>query len=309
MAPTLAEQLQEAHDLQTVRDFIRFGASRLAEEAVFLGHGTDNPWDESVALVMHALFLPADGSKELLDARLTASEKTRVLKLLERRLGERMPLPYLTGIAHFCGLEFHVDKRVLIPRSPIGELIENQFAPWLPHEPERILDLCTGSGCIGIACAYAFDQAEVLLGDISSDALDVAEQNVVLHGLEGRAACVESDLFAGMPGETFDLIVSNPPYVDAEDFHSMPAEYQHEPEIALTSGNDGLDFTLRLLAEAPDHLNPQGVLVVEVGNSWVHLQDRFPEIPFTWLEFERGGHGVFLFTCEQLLKYRGLFQR
>ncbi|MCV6603988.1 MAG: 50S ribosomal protein L3 N(5)-glutamine methyltransferase, partial [Porticoccaceae bacterium] len=201
----------------------------------------------------------------------------------------------------FCGLEFMVDERVLIPRSPIGELIEQEFTPWLQQPPQRILDLCCGSGCIGIACAYAFEEAQVDVSDISAGALDVATQNIHLHHLEGQVRAVQSDLFQGLSGECYDLIVCNPPYVDADDYRSMPSEFQHEPELALASGEDGLDFTRRLLAQVADHLSDNGVLVLEVGNSWPALEQAFPEIAFNWLEFERGGHGVCVLMREQLL--------
>ena len=288
-------------NLYTVRDFIRWGASRFNEEALFFGHGTDNAWDEAVALVLHGLFLPPDSSLQVMDARLTSPEKERVLMLLERRISERLPAPYITGKAWFCGLEFQVDERVLVPRSPIAELIEAGFEPWLSRPPEQVLDLCTGSGCIGIACAYAFEQAQVTLSDISRDALDVAEQNIVMHQMQGQVRAVHSDLFAALAGERYDLIVCNPPYVDKEDFHSMPSEYHHEPELALASGSDGLDFSRRLLQQAANHLEDNGVLVLEVGNSWPALEAAFPDLDFTWLTFERGGHGVCVLTREQLL--------
>ncbi len=212
-----------------------------------------------------------------------------------------MPAAYLTGRARFCGLDFNVDERVLVPRSPIAELIEAGFAPWLTDAPEYVLDLCTGSGCIGIACAYQFPDAEVTLSDISADALAVAESNIKEHDLAPRVACAKGDLFASVAGRCFDLIVSNPPYVDADDLAAMPPEFHAEPEIGLGSGADGLDFTRRLLAEAPDHLNDGGVLVVEVGNSALALEQAYPQLDFQWLEFERGGHGVFVITREALL--------
>jgi len=228
--------------------------------------------------------------------------------LLRRRIEERVPTAYLLEQAWFCGLPFIVDERVLIPRSPIGELIEHRFEPWLPGTPKRILDLCTGSGCIGIACAYEFLEAEVVLADISFDALEVANRNIEQHGLEERVYTVQSDGFDGLPNQRFDLIVSNPPYVDAEDFADMPDEFHHEPELGLACGNDGLDLVRRMLAEAADHLTDDGVLIVEVGNSQVHVEALYPEVDFTWLEFSQGGHGVFLLAAAQCREHQELFR-
>ena len=232
--------------------------------------------------------------------RLALAERKDVIALLRRRMDERIPAAYLTGTAWFAGLPFKVDERVLVPRSPIAELIEDQFAPWLLREPEYILDLCAGSGCIGIACAYVFPEAAVDLSDISLDALAVAQRNIDIHEVGHRVRTIESDLFNELAELRYDLIVSNPPYVDAEDLAEMPAEYRAEPALGLASGVDGLDFTRRLLREALDHLTEEGVLIVEVGNSCVALEEAFPELPFTWLEFRRGGHGVFLLTAAQL---------
>ncbi len=288
-------------ELFTVRDFIRWGVSEFNAAKLFFGHGTDNRWDEAEQLVLHAIHLQPPLSEEWLDARLTRAERERVLANLQRRIDERIPAAYITGQAWFAGLPFIVDERVLVPRSPIGELIEQQFEPWLRSEPKQILDLCTGSGCIGIACAYAFPESEVQLSDISFDALAVAEENIQQHGLEERVFAMQSDLFANLTGQKFDLIVSNPPYVDADDLATMPDEYHAEPEIGLGSGEDGLDFTRRLLREASDYLTDAGVMIVEVGNSWVALAAAYPELPFTWIEFERGGHGVFMLTRQDLM--------
>ncbi|EKF74848.1 N5-glutamine S-adenosyl-L-methionine-dependent methyltransferase [Alcanivorax hongdengensis A-11-3] len=302
------QHLQEAAaSLHTLRDCLRYGETCLRAGQVFYGHGNDDPWDEALALLLHTLSLPLDSDPRILDARLLPSEVAAYLALLVRRVNERVPVPYLTRQAWFCGLPFYVDERVLIPRSPLAELIEQQFAPWLvPEQVHRVLDLCTGSGCIAIACAYAFEQAQVDGSDISEDALAVCRENIARHGLEGQVSAVLSDGLAQVAGP-YDLIVSNPPYVDARDMAALPDEYRHEPELALASGDDGLDFTRRLLREAPDQLSEQGVLIVEVGNSWEAMLAEWPEVPFFWFEFERGGHGVFMLTRQQLLEYRHVF--
>lgn len=294
--------------LRTLRDYIRWAVSRFQAEQLFFGHGTDNAWDEARQLVLGALHLPWEIADAYLDCRLEDDEHEHLQALLKRRIEERVPTAYLLGEAWFCGLPFSVDERVLVPRSPIAELIEAHFAPWLPDEPARILDLCTGSGCIGIACAYEFLEAEVVLADLSFEALEVANHNIERHGLEERVYCVQGDGFAGLPGQRFDLIVANPPYVDAEDFADMPAEYRHEPAMGLACGSDGLDLVRRMLAEAADHLTERGLLIVEVGNSQVHVEALYPEVEFTWLEFERGGHGVFLLAAKQCREHQELFR-
>jgi ribosomal protein L3 glutamine methyltransferase len=296
-------------NLLSVRDYIRWAVSRFHSEDLFFGHGTDNAWDEARHLVLGALNLPFEIADGYLDCRLEDDEREVLQELLRRRIEERVPTAYLLGEAWFCGLPFTVDERVLVPRSPLAEQIQREFAPWLVAEPKRILDLCTGSGCIGIACAYQFPNAEVALADLSYEALEVAYLNIQRHGLEDRVYSVHSDGFSGLPGQRFDLIVSNPPYVDAEDFADMPEEYHHEPELGLACGDDGLDLVRRMLAEAADHLTGQGTLVVEVGNSQVHVEALYPEVDFTWLEFEQGGHGVFLLTAEQCRQHQRLFQQ
>ena len=298
---TCSDQTPEWAPLLTLRDFIRWGASCFQAAGLYFGHGTDNAWDEAVQLVLHALHLPWQASsRDWLDARLTDPERRAVAELLERRIQERLPAAYLTHEAWFAGLKFYVDQRVLVPRSPIAELIEAGFEPWLTVPPERILDLCAGSGCIGIACACAFPRAKVDLSDISDEALAVARHNIQLHRVSDRVQAYASDLFAGLGSERYDLVVSNPPYVDARDLTAMPEEYRAEPQLGLASGADGLDFTRRLLREAADHLTEEGLLVVEVGNSQVALEAAFPELPFVWVEFERGGQGVFVIQAEQL---------
>lgn len=295
--------------LQSIADFVRWGASCFNEAGLFFGHGTDNAVDESLFLVLHALHLKPGLPSELMHGRLTDSEKHAVVALLRRRIEERLPAPYLTHEAWFGGMPFYVDERVLVPRSPIAELIEKQFTPWLDaEEVESVLDLCTGSGCIAIACAMAFPWAMVDGADISRDALEVARINVERYDLEERLELVQSDLFAGLEGRRYDLIVSNPPYVDAEDLASMPDEFRHEPELGLASGDDGLGITVRILAQASDFLTENGLLVVEVGNSAGALVERFSEVPFVWPEFERGGHGVFVIDYATLCHYRKRFE-
>ncbi|MBD3641972.1 MAG: 50S ribosomal protein L3 N(5)-glutamine methyltransferase [Marinobacter sp.] len=286
--------------LHSVRDYLRYASTQFAASPLFFGHGTDNVWDEAVQLVMRSLNLPLENNTLFLDARLTRDERAMILDRIERRVKERVPLAYLLGEAWFMGMPFHVDERVLVPRSPIGELLENGLQPWLGDtDVNRILDLCTGSGCIGIGAAMVFDDAEVDLSDISEDALAVAESNIDLHDVRGRVRTVKSDVFENISGR-YDVILSNPPYVDAEDLADMPDEYRHEPELGLAAGADGLDIAHRILAKAADHLTDDGLLIVEVGNSWVALDQAYPDLPFTWLEFENGGEGVFLLRAEDL---------
>jgi len=287
--------------LLTIRDYIRWAASRFEQAQLFYGHGTDNAWDDASALVLQSLYLPWDVNPDTLSARLTLAEKELLIERIELRLNKRTPVPYLTGQAWFCGLKFVVNDKVLIPRSPIAELIENGFEPWLAGSPRRILDMCTGSGCIGIACAYAFEWAEVDLSDICAEAITVAEQNILSHQLGDRVKAIQSDCFDGIEGGVYDLIVSNPPYVNTEDLAAMPAEFHNEPSLALGSGDDGLDFSRRFLQQAADFLSDEGILVLEVGNSWPSLEAAFPNMPFTWVEFERGGHGVLVLSKQDLI--------
>jgi ribosomal protein L3 glutamine methyltransferase len=285
----------------TVRDLIEQGARRLKRARVFFGHGTDNAWDESVALVWHALGLSYDVTDKVYQRRVSQKDQERALGLFERRIRERIPAVYLTGETWFAGLPFKVDPRVLIPRSPIAELIEQRFEPWVEASKVRdIVDIGTGSGCIAIACAKAFPKAHVDAADISEDALAVARINVRQHRLNRRVHLVRSDHFSGLGGKTYDIIVSNPPYVGAREMKSLPPEYRHEPAMALAAGREGLDSVRALLGEAARHLKPRGILVVEVGNTEVAVRKAHRSLPFTWLEFERGGGGVFLLTAEQI---------
>ncbi len=296
------------HSLQSVTDFIRWGASRFNEAGLFFGHGTDNALDEAVALVLHSLSLPPDLPATWFAGRLTKEEREKVLSLMRRRIDERIPLPYLIGEAWFAGLRFHVNQHVLIPRSPIAELVENGFQPWIePTAVERVLDLCCGSGCIGIAAASYLPDSQIDLLDVSEQALAVAQENILEHGLEKRVKLVRSDLFSSLGHGRYDVIVSNPPYVSKIELSQLPREYGYEPVLALEAEDDGLSIVARILREAHGYLTPEGILVVEVGKSAEALMQRYPEIPFLWLDFERGGEGVFLFTAEELDKFRDVF--
>jgi ribosomal protein L3 glutamine methyltransferase len=296
-------------ELQTLRDWVRWGASQFNAAGLCFGHGTGNAVDEALALVLAAVHLGHEIPAELLDARVTAVEAECILALFRERVERRIPAAYLIGEARFAGLDFHVDRSVLIPRSPIAELIEEGFAPWLdPAHVTSVLDLCCGSGCIGIACAKVFSHALVDLADVSPDALEVASRNVDRHQLEHRVRPVLSDLFEGLDGEPYDLIVSNPPYVSRAEMNALPDEYLHEPALALVAGEDGLDVVARILAQSAEYLRPGGIIVVEVGASAEALLARYPGVPFLWLDFERGGDGVFLLTAEQLDEYRELFE-
>ncbi|MDH5785612.1 MAG: 50S ribosomal protein L3 N(5)-glutamine methyltransferase [Chromatiales bacterium] len=296
-------------DLRTIRDHIRWGMSRFNEANIFFGHGTDNALDESAYLVLHTLHLPPQVGEGYLDTTLVESERRTVVDILARRVEERLPAPYLTHEAWFAGMPFYVDERVLIPRSPIVELIEAQFHPWIqPEQVSRVLDLCTGSGCIAIGCAAAFPEAAVDAADLSADALEVAKRNIEEFGLEGQVFAVESDLFANLKGRKYNIIVSNPPYVDAEDMTNLPPEFRHEPRMALEAGKDGLDLVFRILYQAQYHLEAGGILVVEVGNSKEALEALLPEVDFIWLDFERGGEGVFLLSADQVRKHHDLFR-
>lgn len=278
-------------------------SQRFEAADLFYGHGTDNAWDEAVYLVFSALGLSFHEDESIMSRPVTRGELECIRVLAKRRTDERLPVAYLVGEAWFAGLPFKVDSRVLIPRSPLAELIVEQFAGLLPAEPHKILDLCTGSGCIGIACAVAFPDARVDLADISEDALTLARENVLRHEVDGRVSVIHADLFDGLQ-EVYDLIVTNPPYVSREEVDELPEEYRHEPELGLVSNDDGLEIPLRILREAPQHLSENGVLIMEVGYSWQALAARLPQVPFLWLEFAHGGEGVCRLTARQLREAR-----
>lgn len=298
-----------AEELRTLRDCIRWGVSQFESHGLSYGHGMATALDEAVYLCLYALHLPIDLDPAYFDARLTLDERISVLKLYKRRYTSRKPAAYLTHEAWFADLRFYVDERVLVPRSPIAELIQHLFEPWTdPARVHRVLDLCTGSGCIAIACGYAFPEAEVVATDISEDALAVAEINRDLHGMQEQLQLLHSDLFEALPmgeQERFDIIVTNPPYVDAEDMHGLTDEFHHEPVLGLTAGDDGLELAIPILQQAGNYLQPEGLLVMEVGNSWPALEQRFPDLPMHWPEFEYGGHGVAVVQAAELQDYFG----
>ncbi|KRG34207.1 SAM-dependent methyltransferase [Psychrobacter sp. P11F6] len=334
----LPAELEEAREqLVSIRDFIRFSVTQLRNYDVVVAQGTTDEFAEASAIVLHSLALDWSANEQILDCRLTTSEKELVLSLLEERIAERKPLSYLINLSYFCDLPFYVDERVLIPRSPIAELIRQQFHPYFDvnelakplvksvneqaaafydhglevkqlSQPERILDLCTGSGCIAIALATRFVDALVDAVDIDKSALEVAMVNVDHHDLGHQVNVIESDLFAKIPAEhQYELIVTNPPYVDAAIMAELPPEFLYEPEHALAAGQDGLDLVHRILFEAPDYLSPEGLLVCEVGDSEWALKQAYPEIQFDWLKFAHGGHGVFAITYDELMAHRELF--
>lgn len=290
-------------ELDTIIDFIRYGASRFAGAGLSFGHSYDNALDEATQLVLHALHLPHDLSPAYGQARLLRDEKATVLALFQRRIDERIPACYLTGEAWFAGLCFKTDARALVPRSPIAELIEAGFEPWLgERDVHRALDMCTGSGCIALAMAHYRADWEVDGIDLSADALALAEENRERFGLR-NCRLLQSDLFAAVPGEVYDLIVSNPPYVTHAQTDALPAEYAHEPELGLRAGDDGLDLALRILRDAPEHLSDNGLLVCEVGESEHALVELLPELPFAWVEFRVGQMGVFVIEREDLVRH------
>jgi ribosomal protein L3 glutamine methyltransferase len=296
------KHFDDTESLITVRDWLRFAVSRFNGAQLSFGHGSDNAFDEAAYLILHTLHLPLDRLEPFLDASLTHGEAEEVQAVIERRVKERLPAAYLTHEAWLGAHRFYVDERVIVPRSHIAELLHEQLVPWL-DDPEAVgsaLDLCTGSGCLAILAALAFPNAGVDAVDLSRDALDVAEKNVADYGLVDRIELIESDLFAALDGRTYDLILSNPPYVNAESVAALPPEYLAEPALALGSGEDGLDATRQILAQAKQHLNPGGLLVVEIGHNREVLEAAYPALPFTWLDTASGDQFVFMLRREDL---------
>ena len=289
-------------ELVTVRDWLRWAVSRFNEAGLHFGHGTDNAWDEAVWIVLATLHLPRDTLEPFLDARLTGSERHALLERLQQRVVHRLPAAYLLNEAWLGEFRFHVDPRVIVPRSYFAELLEDGFAPWIenPESVASALDLCTGSGCLAIVMAHAFPNAAVDAIDISPEALEVARRNIADYGLEDRVHAIESDLFAKAKGRRYDLIICNPPYVTAAAMEALPAEYRHEPALALAAGRDGLDVVRRILAQARKHLNPRGVIAIEVGHNQELVNEAFPDLPAVWLDTEHADGKVFVLTREDL---------
>lgn len=288
--------------LQTIRDLLRFAVSRFHEAGLFFGHGSGSAYDEAAYLILHTLHLPLDRLEPFLDARLTTTELEQVLSIIERRATEKIPAAYLTNEAWLGDFSFFVDERVIVPRSFIAELLREQLAPWIenPGEIYSALDLCTGSGCLAILLAHAFPSAMIDAVDISPEALEVARRNVSDYSLEHQVHLIQSDLFTGLGRRTYDLIISNPPYVSSAAMATLPEEYRHEPKNALASGVDGLEATRTILNEAASHLNDRGLLVVEIGHNRDNLEQVYPDMPFTWLETSAGDEFVFLLKRDQL---------
>ena len=291
-------------ELLTIRDWLRFTVSRFEESDVFFGHGTDNSYDEAVWLVMSALHLPMDTLENFVDARITEQERNHLAHLIERRITEHTPTAYLVNEAWLQGFKFYVDERVIVPRSFIAELLVSDLSPWIeyPEMIESAADICTGSGCLGILLANSFPNATIDVIDISLDAIEVANINIANYGLQEQITAIESDMFTELQGKTYDLIISNPPYVDAPSMASLPAEYQREPQLALGSGHDGLDHTHTILREASKYLNDDGLLIVEIGHNRDALLEAYPNVQFVWLEVSSGDEFVFLLSKHQLIE-------
>lgn len=296
----------DTESLITVRDWLRFSVSRFNEAGLFFGHGTDNAFDEAAYLILHTLHLPLDRLEPFLDASLTHGEADQLKTIIERRVKERIPAAYLTHEAWLGEYRFYVDERVIVPRSFIAELLREHLSPWV-QDPEAVhsaADICTGSGCLAILMAHAFPNAHIDAVDISTDALEVAKRNVADYGLQEQVHFIQSDLMAGLKGKKYDLIVTNPPYVNAPSMEELPEEYRREPELALASGEDGLEHIRHILADAPSHLNPGGLLIAEIGHNRDALEAAFPSLPFTWLDTSGGDEYVFLLRKEDIKKAR-----
>ncbi|WWP02528.1 MAG: 50S ribosomal protein L3 N(5)-glutamine methyltransferase [Candidatus Dasytiphilus stammeri] len=289
------------NNMHTIQDILQWTVRYFSTKKIFYGHGTNNPWDEAVTLVFSTLSLPLNLSMNIYSRLTTIMERKRIVRLVIRRVNERIPVAYLTNKAFFCGYEFYIDERVLIPRSPIGELIEIQLSSLLNNKPKYILDMCTGSGCIAIACSYAFPTARIDAVDISVDALAVTEHNIAIHGVKKIVKPILSDLFNNLKPKNYDLIIANPPYVKTDDIKKLPKEYNFEPAIGLAAGIDGLDIIRRILSRASDYLADNGILICEVGSNQSYLIDQYPNIPFIWLDFNYGGVGVFMVKKKQLI--------
>jgi ribosomal protein L3 glutamine methyltransferase len=300
------DPFEDTESLITVRDWLRFAVSRFNEARLFFGHGTDNAFDEAAYLILHTLHLPLDRLEPFLDASLTHGEADQLKTIIERRVKERVPAAYLTHEAWLGDYRFHVDERVIVPRSFIAELLREQLSPWVddPQSIHAAADICTGSGCLAILMAHAFPHAEIDAVDISPEALEVAQMNVADYGLQDQVHLVQSDLMAGLAGRKYDLIVTNPPYVNAPSMAELPEEYRREPQLALASGEDGLAHIRRILADAPSHLNPGGLLVAEIGHNRDALEAAFPQLPFVWLETSGGDEYVFLLRREDFANTR-----
>ncbi|CAH1904140.1 50S ribosomal subunit protein L3 N(5)-glutamine methyltransferase [Candidatus Nitrotoga sp. HW29] len=300
---SMLHHFDQTDELQTVRDWLRFTVSAFNEAKLSFGHGSANAYDEAAYLILHTLHLPLDTLDPFLDARLIADEKKVLLELLKQRIDERIPVAYLTHEAWLGEFSFYVDERVIVPRSFIAELIREQFTPWIDETKTvtHVLDLCTGSSCLAILATHAFPDAIVDAVDISPAALEVAQRNVSDYGLEDRINLIKSDIFSNLAGKQYDVIISNPPYVDALSMTALPPEYRHEPQLALGSGADGLDATRKILKHAANHLNKNGLLVVEIGHNRLTLETAYPNLPFTWLEVAAGNEFVFMLRREDLI--------
>jgi len=291
----------KSKELNTIGEIINYAFTQFKRKKIYFGHGTNNPWDEAVYLVLSSLRLPINSSRKILSNRLKVNEKKRILDEIENRVKKRIPTAYLTNEAWFLGRSFYVDERVIIPRSPIAELIAKRFMPWInPGKVSRILDIGTGSGCIAISLAYAFPQAKIDAIDISPAALKVAEINCAKHKMTKKVRCLQSDLFKKLQCQKYDIIVSNPPYVSQKEMKALPKEYTHEPDLALFGGRNGNEIIDRIINDAFRYLSPKGILIVETGNSASKVMKKYKHLPFVWLEFEEGDSEVFLLSKEQL---------